>query len=107
MALSRVRMLGSMYRHKLQQADQKVVVVEIESTAHRYIDSDILEVLNYILVPDHPIPLFIPQIFSKRIKDIGRELSGANFIITAALVKIRGAPSSHDWVSYLNKFKGS
>jgi len=52
---------------------------EIESTAHRYIDSDILEVLNYILVPDHPRPLFIPQIFSKRIKDIGRELSVANF----------------------------
>lgn len=52
---------------------------EIESTVQRYIDSDILEVLNYILVPGHPRPLFIPQIFSKRIAAIGRELSVANF----------------------------
>ncbi|WP_259065874.1 hypothetical protein HDF24_03240 [Mucilaginibacter sp. X4EP1] len=52
---------------------------EIESTAPRYIDSDVLEVLNYILTPDHPRPLFIPQIFSKRIEGIGRELSVTGF----------------------------
>jgi len=55
------------------------IYYEIEPTAHRYINSDVLEVLNYILMPNQPRPLFIPQIFSKRIADTGREFSVASF----------------------------
>ncbi|HTD39897.1 MAG TPA: hypothetical protein VK671_04695 [Mucilaginibacter sp.] len=52
---------------------------EVESTAHRYVEDDILEVLNYILVADHPRPTFIPQLFSKRLANLGLELSVTDF----------------------------
>lgn len=52
---------------------------ELENTFNSWVDTEVLEVLKYILVPEHKPLGYIPEIFTARFKRLGLTLSVSDF----------------------------